>query len=143
MAKIKDTSTIAEKWQRRAGSAGTEYEEGVRNPRADWATETAKAESNYEQGVQAGIQRKSFGKGVKKAGTDTWQKNSISKGPQRYSQGVALAGDKYAEGFAPFAQVIGATNLPARGPKGDPKNIQRVATMAKALHDKKIELEGR
>ena len=143
MPAIKSTAQIADKWKRRAGSAGIEYEEGVKNPRADWAEETKKAESTYEQGVQASIARKAFGKGVTKAGTDKWQRNAIAKGPARFTSGVQLAGGSYEEGFAPFAQTIAQTQLPSRGPKGDPKNIQRVAVMSKALHDKKIELEGR
>lgn len=142
MAQIKDLNEIKEKWQRRAGSAGGEYQEGVQNPKKDWAEETAKAEGNYEQGIQKSISRKAFGKGVRRAGTSKWQRNAIEKGPSRYSQGVAQAGQAYADGFAPFAQTIANTNLPDRGPKGDPKNIQRVAVMAKALHDKKISLEG-
>ena len=143
MPAIKDHNVIAAKWARRAGSAGAEYEEGVKNPRKDWAEQTANAESTYEQGVTAAIGRKAFGKGVKKTGTAGWQENAIAKGPTRYASGVALAQDKYIDGFAPFAAIIAATKLPARGPKGDPKNINRVQVMAKALHDKKIELEGR
>jgi len=142
MANIKDSASIAAKWQRRASTAQTEYEEGVRNPRADWATETAKAESNFEQGVQSAIQRKAFGKGVRKAGTEKWQRNAIEKGPTRFSSGVSAAVNEYEEGFAPFRATIAALNLPPRGPKGDPKNVQRVAVIAAALHKKKLELEG-
>lgn len=142
MAEIKELSDIVSKWQRRAGSAGTEYAEGVKNPKKDWATETAAAEGNYEAGLQKSISRKAFGKGVKKAGTSKWQQNSIEKGPARYAQGVSQAGDAYATGFAPFAQTIANTTLPPRGPKGDPNNIQRVVVIAKALHEKKISLEG-
>lgn len=142
MAKIKDLSRISAKWARVASASGAEYEEGVRNPRVDWKTATQAAEQNYEQGVQASIQRKAFGKGVNKAGTEKWQTNSIEKGPGRYTQGVALAQSAYEDGFAPFRTVIANTNLPARGPKGDPKNIQRVAVIAKALHDEKLRKEG-
>lgn len=142
MANIKDMSRIADKWERVASGAGVEYEEGVRNPRADWATETSKAEGTYEQGIQNSISRKAFGKGVKKAGTSKWQENAISKGPGRYSQGVGLAKDAYEEGFAPYREVIARTVLPARGPKGDPKNLLRVAAIAKALHDEKLKREG-
>jgi hypothetical protein len=142
MANVKSMARISDKWKRVSAGAGAEYEEGVRNPRADWATETKKAESTYEQGIQASITRKAFGKGVTKAGSDKWQKNAIAKGPGRFSTGVALAQDDYEKGFAPYREVIERTALPARGPKGDPKNLQRVAILAKALHDKKISMEG-
>lgn len=142
MAKIKSLDRISEKWKRVASGAQAEYEEGVKNPRVDWAEATAAAEQNYEQGVQQAISQKSFGKGVKSAGTAKWQKNAIEKGPQRFAQGVQLSEDNYKSGFAPFRTVIENTTLPPRGPKGDPKNIQRVAVLAKNLHDEKIRLRG-
>lgn len=143
MAAIKDSSVIAAKWKRRASTAGAEYEEGVRNPRKDWATETANAEKAYEEGLANSIQRKAFGKGVKKAGTSKWQDAAIEKGPRRFTEGVNLAENSYEEGFAPFRATIANLTLPPRGPKGDPKNINRVAAVASALHKKKLELEGR
>lgn len=142
MAKIKALNTIAAKWTRRAASAGPEYLEGVKNPRADWATETKAAERAYEAGVNAAIGRKAFGKGVSNAGTETWQRNAIEKGPGRFTQGINLSTGDYEAGFAPYRDVIANTQLPARGPKGDPQNIQRVSVLAEALHAKKLSLEG-
>ncbi len=138
MAEIKSLDRIGSKWKRVASGAGAEYEEGVKNPKRDWAQSTVAAEPAYVQGIQASIARKGFSKGVAKAGTDKWQRNAIEKGPARFSQGVELGQDAYEKGFAPFREVIARTTLPARGAKGDPKNIQRVAVMAKALHDAKI-----
>jgi hypothetical protein len=142
MPVIKDLSRISAKWSRVTAGATQEYTEGVQNPRIDWAQATAKAEGAYEKGIQASISRKSFGKGVKAAGSEKWSKGAITKGPARYSQGVTLAQADYEKGFAPYREVIANTNLPARGPKGDPGNIQRVAIMSKALHDKKNSLLG-
>jgi DNA-binding transcriptional MocR family regulator len=143
MAEIKSLSRAAAKWLRRAGSAGLEYEEGVKNPAKDWQTNTSQAEKAYEQGVQASIQRKSFGKGVKNAGTEKWQTNAIAKGVPRYTAGVALAEANYETGFAPYREVIAALNLPPRGPKGDPNNIRRVAMISEALHKKRLELQSK
>lgn len=142
MTAIKPLDQISAKWSRVSQQSQQSYEDGVRAPRRSWAAETAKAEGNFEKGIQAAIARKSFGKGVRRAGDDKWQKNTLEKGPQRWSQGISLSQDAYEQGFAPYAQVIQATNLPERGPKGDPKNIQRVAIMAKNLHDKKLQLQG-
>lgn len=142
MAKIKDMARIVEKWKRVAAGAGAEYEEGIRNPKADWATETQAAEKSYEAGVTAAITRKGFGKGVRRAGTNKWQVMSLAKGPARWSQGIEVSGDAYQAGFEPFARIIAALTLPPRGPKGDPRNIARVAAVAKALHDAKIARAG-
>jgi len=142
MPAIKTLDRIKAKWNRVTAAASGEYEDGVRNPRTDWKTATVAAEKSYEAGIQKSIQQKAFGKGVSKAGTAKWQENAINKGPARFSQGVQLAEQAYADGFAPFRETISALKLPERGPKGDPVNIQRVALMAKALHDKKITLRG-
>jgi hypothetical protein len=142
MAEIKDLSRIGAKWKRVASGAAVEYEEGVKNPKRDWAKATAAAEPAYTQGITAALSRKAFGKGVNKAGTAKWQENAIKKGPGRYSEGVNLAEDAYITGFGPYREIIARTTLPARGARGDPKNINRVAVLAKALHDHKISAGG-
>lgn len=138
MAAIKPLNAVAEKWRRVASAAATEYEEGVKNPRKSWAVETAKAEGAYNAGIQAAISRKSFAAGVRAAGDEKWARGAILKGPMRYSQGIELSQDNYSAGFEPYHRAIAAITLPARGPKGDPKNIQRVAIVAKTLHDLKL-----
>jgi len=82
--------------------------------------------------------RGAFGKGVKTAGTSKWQRNALEKGCARWANGIMLAEDAYIQGFTPYAQVISNTKLPPRGPKGDPKNIERVRVMADALHAEKV-----
>lgn len=138
MAEIRDISQIGSKWKKNAAGAGEAYKDGVANPKKDWAGNTAAAEKNYEAGVEAGISRKAFGKGVKNAGNDTWQKGAIEKGGKRFGDGVTASGDKYAENFAPYHAVIKNTVLPARGPKGSDANFERVKKMGQALHAKKL-----
>ncbi|MFA6183425.1 hypothetical protein [Acidithiobacillus sp.] len=142
MANIKSADRITKKWAERASVSGGAYEEGINNPRADWATQAKAAESNYEKGVQAGISQKRFGKGIARAGTSKWQQGARDKGIARWSQGISVSQDAYQKGFDPYRQVIAALTLPPRGPKGDPGNIMRVSAVAKALHDKKISMAG-
>lgn len=142
MANIKPMSRITDAWKRRSQASTPDYEAGVRDPKTDWASAAAAAEDNYNKGVQAAISQKRFGKGIKNAGTEKWQQNALKKGVNRWAEGINLAEDAYVKGFSPYATVIANTKLPPRGPKGDPNNIQRVATMAKALHDAKINRSG-
>lgn len=140
MPAIKSPERSADAWARRSAASTPDYEAGIRDPKKDWASETAAAEKNYNAGVQAAMSRGAFGKGVKNAGTSAWQKGAIEKGVARWAGGILLAKDAYIEGFAPYALVISNTKLPPRGPKGDPKNIERVRVMADVLHKKKIAL---
>lgn len=137
MPPVKSLDRISEKWKRQSSAAQTEYTQGIENPRRDWAQATAQAESSYEKGVQNSIQEKRFSKGVKNAGTAKWQENALKKGPTRWAEGISLSTDAYQAGFAPYRTIIENLNLPARGPKGDPANIQRVAKLAEALHAEK------
>jgi len=139
MPNIRSTAENAAKWKRRTENAGAEYEQGVNNPKKDWAAETAKAEGNYEKGVQAAITKKRFGKGVVKAGNAKWKNGAVQKGVQRFGPGVQASGDNYAKGFSPYAEVIKNTTLPPRYPKGDPRNFDRVKAMGTALHNKKVQ----
>ena len=138
MPAVKSLDRISEKWARVVSISQPDYEAGIRNPKTDWAQATASAAQNYNQGVQKAVQEKRFEKGVKKAGTEKWQARSLEVGPGRWLEGVQVSRDQYERGFAPFRTVIENVTLPARGPKGDPKNIQRVAVLASALHAEKL-----
>jgi hypothetical protein len=129
---------VAEKWARRAGSAGGEYQEGVQNTTRSWQGAAAAAEKNYVAGVTAAAGAGRFGKGVNKAGDAKWKKNAIEKGPMRYSQGVGVAQQDYSAAVAPFLEVIGRTDLPPRGPVGSEGNYGRVSAIGKALRALKM-----
>lgn len=144
MPAIRDVRQLQEKWARRASQAGVDYEAGVQNPTTDWQQATEAAREAWAQGVQAAIQRNAFAAGVRRTGTQGWQRAAVQKGARRFAEGVQVAAqdNAWAQGFEPYAQVIQATQLPPRGPKGDPRNIERVAAMARALREAKLRRTG-
>lgn len=137
MPKIKSASEIAAKWARVTPGRSTDYQDGVKAPKEDWAQKTSAAEGAYEGGVRDAINRKAFGKGVKEAGTEKWQSKTL-KVIGRWGEGVTIAGPDYERGFAPFASVIERTELPPRYRAGDPRNMDRADKMASALHEAKV-----
>ena len=138
MPKIRSSEEIATKYQTVTPQRAGEYEAGVRNPLRSWKDSTLAAAAAQAAGVQAAIANKSFEKGVAKAGDETWKAGAVTKGPGRFAEGVATAGDAYREGFSPYREVIERTALPPRGPKGSPSNIARVAAITNALHAAKV-----
>jgi len=110
-----------------------DYRFGVTNPRRDWATAAGAAESSYEAGVTQAIAKKRFGKGVKAAGTDTWQRGAVDKGTARWGPGVTLAQDTYQRNFGPFRDAIERVTLPPRYARRDPRNLERVRAIVGAL----------
>jgi hypothetical protein len=138
MPPIKALTRISDKWKRQAETSQQDYEEGIRNPRADWAEKSTQANPNWKAGVTAAIQSDRYATGVKIAGTEKWARRAIELGPSRWAQGIQVAGDAYETGFAPYRSVIERLQLPARGPKGSPQNIRRVEAVATALHQEKM-----
>lgn len=126
------------RWVRRAGSAQQEYEEGVRSPRADWATATVASAPVHTTATQQALADGRFAKGVQAAGSSRWQSKALSKGAPRFGPGVADAESDYQKGVQPYLDVLNNVTLPPRGPKGDPKNIQRVIAVVTALRNKKL-----
>lgn len=143
MAFIKPMDVIAQKWTRVTPTRQDDYRTGIQNPRRPWVDATVQAEDAWGAGVQAAIANDTWINGVQRAGNTKWQQGALSVGVQRWAQGVQNAGDRYRAGFEPYANVIRGVDLPPRGPKGDPGNIERVRTIATALHQAKITRAGR
>lgn len=142
MVATKSIKDISKKWGDVTPGRAPYYESGVKSPSKDWADEAAKSEDAYESGITEAIAQNRFSKGVRKAGSETWQKGAIEKGISRYGPGVRASIDKYEQNFAPYVEEINRISLPARGARGDPRNIERVTKIASALHKKRLEVLG-
>jgi hypothetical protein len=97
-----------------------------------------KSAQAYKQGLQASMAQDRWQKGVVRSGTERWQERAGKVGPGRFTEGVGLASQDYIEGVSPYLQTIERLQLPVRFAKGDPRNIQRVAAIAAALHEQKV-----
>jgi hypothetical protein len=139
---MRTVAQIMEKWTRVTQTRQQDYSEGVANPSKDWQTQTAGANAAYKAGVQASIAKDSFLSGVNRAGTAKWKLGATTKGPGRWAEGIGLSGDRYAKGYAPYADVITGLKLTPRGARGDAVNLQRVNQVANALHAKRVQLQG-
>jgi hypothetical protein len=114
--------------------SGEDYAAGVQNPRTAWAAAAVAAAPVQAAAVQAAIARGAYAQGIRKAGDAKWQSKAAGKGAARFGPGVAEAESDYASAVAPYLNAINALTLPARGPKGDPRNLERVRVINQALH---------
>ncbi|MGQ9778090.1 MAG: hypothetical protein ACUVQ9_12900 [Thermodesulfobacteriota bacterium] len=133
MANIKPLEISSDKWVRRASVAGPDYQNGIQSPRREWAAAAKAGEANYKAGVLEAVNRGAYVAGIVAAGDEKWRANSLAKGPSRFAEGVALAKDLWQKGFAPYHAAIASLQLPPRGAKGSPQNLQRVNAIATAL----------
>ena len=138
MPEIRSLDFISKKWAKVAAQSSDEYSEGVKNPRRSWEAGAIAAKEAYVSGVQDSISRGAWEKGIENAGDEKWARKTIAVGPRRYSEGVRNAESDYKKGFDIYHSVIANTDLPPRGPKGSPENIERVRVIAEALHNAKI-----
>lgn len=138
MAEVKSSASIREKWARVTPQRTEDYKIGVGSPRRDWAAAATAQKEVHKAAMIDAAAKDSFAKGIAKAGTDKWKTKALQKGPGRFAEGVMVAGPDYETGFAPYRDEIERTTLPPRFPKGDPRNINRVAAISAALRKKKI-----
>lgn len=136
--RIKDTASLATKFATRAGAAANDYKDGVAQAGADWEANTRAAEGNYEAGIQEAISQKRFGKGVGAAGAQKFVKRAADMGALRYGPGVQAAKDEWAKNTQPYLDHLKSLNLPAKGPRRSPQNMQRAAVVAQALGALKV-----
>lgn len=141
--KIKSMADIQAKWASVTPTRSTFYDAGVKDSTVSWAGPTAAAESSWTAGVTAAAGAKRFSRGVNAAGDSAWRDGCTTKGVARWGAGVAGAGPKYGAGFSPYQSALAGMTLSARGTRGSPANINRVAQIATTLHNIKIGAAGR
>ena len=73
MAKIRSIQKIAEKWATITPQRATDYQEGVKDPKKDWAEEAVKADARYREAVTKAATEGRYAKGVNAAGTKRWR----------------------------------------------------------------------
>lgn len=135
--RVKSAAEIAAKWARVAPQRDADYKAGVADPSVAWAAAAAASEETYAAGVNDAIGRKAFGKGVAKAGDDKWRRKTTEVGTQRWANGIRAGASDFESGFAPFKEALERVELPPRAPRGDPRNLERVAAVARALSERR------
>jgi hypothetical protein len=130
---LRPIDKVVDKWKSRATAAGPDYTFGVQNPLRDWATQAQAAGDSWRAGVTDAAGRDAYRKGVAKAGTPKWQRKAVDLGSRRFPEGVAAGAPDYKSEFAPFYDTLSKIDLPPRGARGDPKNLERVRVIMQTL----------
>jgi len=140
--RVKDLSQSANKWAANAGNAAAEFAQNAQAAAETWAANTAAAANNYHQAVSASAVKDRFRRGVQRAGAAKFSRKIAAVAQSRYSTGVSEGLDDWRTGFEPYASTLAGLTLPARRPRGDVANLQRVAAVASALNARRLALLG-
>ena len=89
----------ADRRERKIAISATEYEEGVKNPREDWADRVKATEAKRDQGLKEAIADGRITKGAQACGTDRQIKKTLEKGvPNWQTQATSDEANKAYEG---------------------------------------------
>ena len=140
--KIASASEIAAKWAEVTPGRQKYYESATPAAASDWERETKAAAATFQAAVTAGDIGRRFSGGVTRAGAAKFARKVTAVGVARFGPGVREAQSDMSAGFEPFIATISSVSLPARGPRGDPGNLERVRVIAAALAAKRLTLIG-
>jgi hypothetical protein len=140
--KVKDPTTVANKWSTRAQGAVNDYAAGAASPKQSQSAAAIAAAPLWQQAVASPAAAAAFTSGLNKSGDQGWLNGVNTKGKARYGGGITAGLNKFQTNITPFLQAIAGVNLPAKGLRGSAQNIQRVAAIAEALHTLKLQRKG-
>jgi hypothetical protein len=130
--RIKPASSSQQKYINNTGSATQSYQDGINNPRRDWAASTSAAEGTWESAVQAAVSNKTFAKGITQDAAAKQKNNAITLGVGRYPTGTKNAAPNWAKFTQPVLDAMaGVPDMP-RGPKMSQQNFDKQHAYAAA-----------
>ena len=140
--KIASAAEIAAKWAEMTPGRQKFYAANTAASAAEWEAKTKAAEKTFTAALQTGDIGRRFAGGVGKAGAAKFARKVTDVGVERFSPGVRAATQDMSAGMDPYVQTIASISPPARGPRGDPGNLERVRVYAEALSKKRLALLG-
>ena len=136
--KIKSAAEIAKKWGEVTPGRSNYYSIGAAAAGADWEAGAKAAGPTFKAAVSAGNIQQLYLGGIAKAGAAKYTRKVSDVGVGRFGSGVTAAVGDMQTGMEPMVNTISALTLPARGPRGDAGNINRVTAVATALHKARL-----
>jgi len=134
MVKTIGIDRTTKKWIGRARVARPDYEAGVKDPKEPWLEQAIKAKDTYKAAVTAPEIPDLFIRGIKRAGKARWEDMALKKGADRFVPGVELSEPYYRGQMTDILGEIEKIVLPARQPRGDIRNLDRVKKIFEGLH---------
>ena len=134
----KSASSVVQKFIERAGAASGDYVSGAQQTTKDQSARAIAAKAIYQQALTASFARDSYAKGLQKSGQAGWKKGVEEKGANRFAEGVAVSGSKYATNSGKYDSARAASDSMPRGLKGSPTNLAKVAAVVSALRATKV-----
>jgi len=134
MPKTIGIERTTKKWIERARVAGPEYRAGIEAPKRPWLEAARAARDVYKAAVTAPDISDLYVRGIERAGMARWRDMALKKGVDRFAPGIELSEDYYRRVMGEILKEIEAIILPARKPRGNIGNLDRVKAIFEKLH---------
>jgi len=134
MVKTIGIERTKKKYLDRVRVAGPDYEAGVKAPKVPWSEAAIAAKDVFMAAITAPDVPDRFARGIARAGDPKWSEMALKKGLPRFTPGVELGVGYYEAVMRDILGQIEAIVLPPKGPRGDPKNLERVRKIFETLH---------
>lgn len=131
---VKSQADTQKKWADVTPTRQTEYAAATPAAAQKWQQNASAASSNYQAAVSAANIGVRQAAGINRAGAAKFARKVTQVGTSRFGPGVQAAAQDYGSAVAPYLQAIASVDLPARRPRGDPSNYQRVQKVGDPLH---------
>jgi len=138
MVEVPPIEEVVKDWESGARARASKYAERAKAKARKWFEETKAAEKRWAEAIQDAIRRGAFLAGVEEAGEAKYKDGIDKKGESRYPTGIAAATDIYKKAMKEVLDIIAGVELSERGPRGDPRNYERVKAIGEALHNWRI-----
>lgn len=128
-------------WQASAGTAATNWQQGINNYQGDWAGTTVNAYTNWVSGLANAQAQGLWQRGIQAAGTAGW-KSAAQQKSANYSTGFQAGAGEYQQAIQ---KVMNALNsiVPSLPPRGTyDQNKLRATTLMDNLHALKGQLSA-
>jgi len=129
---------VVTKWVEEAPRRAPYYERYAPAAAPRWEANTIAAEATYKSAVTAPDIAKRFSGGVKRVKAAKFERKVREVGVGRFGPGITAAREDYSTGLEPYLAELARIDVPARKPRGDPANLDRVRVIFDALHKKRL-----
>lgn len=130
---MKTAQSVAQKFVERAAAATGDYVKGAQDTQKDQSALAIAAVPRMKLAINKAIDSGRVAKGLQKSGKAGWLGGVVSKGQERFGQGVAVSMQKYATNSAVYDTARNAAASMPRGEKGSATNLAKVAAVVNAL----------
>lgn len=140
--KVPTADAVAKKWADVTPGRSAYYEAGVKTAGPDWEKNATAAAGAFKAAISAGNIQAMFTGGIKRAGSEKYQRKASGVGKDRFGAGVTAAVSDMQSGMSPMLDAISKVDPPARQPRGSAANQQRSVVYQVALNKARLALRS-